>query len=119
MNLISHFIVSAVLAAILYPFVGAYAFLVLVSGFLIDADHYIYYVFKYKNLNPLKANRLFTDRKLVGVFCVFHTVEVLAVVSVLALFTMSGRLLLLGLVVHHLMDFYHESKINRLDSKVR
>ncbi len=118
MNLFAHFVVSLALAAAFYPFFGSYALLVLLTGFFIDLDHYLAYIFMTGDFNPFRANNYFLEKKPRNVFCVLHTVEFIAVIVVFSVFSTSGFILLAGLISHHIMDFYNGLKLNRLNSKV-
>lgn len=117
MRLLAHFIVSFVLALAIYPFFGSYSFLVLVSGFLIDVDHYLYYLLSGRGWNPFEANDFFIKVKSYNILCVFHTIELFLAVVVYAFFSRYGVILLVGLVVHHMMDLYSEYVLDRMDSK--
>lgn len=114
-----HFLVSIMLTAILYPFFGSLAFLVFLTSFLIDTDHYLVYVIKMRSFNPFKANRYF-DNNFEDVFCIFHTVEFFLIIVLGAVFFgVAGKILLFGLVVHHVMDFYNGYKLDRLNAKTK
>lgn len=117
MKLTAHFIVSITLALSLYPFFGLDALWVFVTGFLIDIDYYFYYVIKYRKFNVFEGNRFFKEVKLYNVLCVFHTIEVFLLVVVLSFLSLVGKILLIGLVVHYIMDIYNEIKLGRMDSK--
>lgn len=119
MDLSVHFLVSAVLAAAMYSFFGWYSLLIFVPGFLIDMDHYIYYVTKFGKFNLFKARRYFREVKLHKGLFIFHTVEVFVVVLLLAVFYSWGRMLFLGLLVHHAMDIFWEIKRCHMDAKSR
>lgn len=117
MRLIAHFIVSTILAIALYPFLGIDSTWVFVTGFLIDIDHYFYYIIKYRKLNVFEGNRFFKEVKLYNILLIFHTVEIFLLVVVLSFFSLIGKVLLLGLIVHHVMDVYNEIKLDRWGSK--
>ena len=80
MNVSIHFLTSLILTALFYPFFGLNSLWIFVGGFLIDFDHYLYYVFKFKNLSVKKAyyyhvkvdKRTVDDKDLLHLF---HTVE--------------------------------------------
>ena len=49
---------------LIFPFVGLSGFLIIFfSSFLIDVDHYLYYVFKKKDLNLKKAYKYFFEKR--------------------------------------------------------
>lgn len=76
-----------------------FAGLIFLSSFLIDADHYLYLIFKMKTLNPIKIIRYSKEsrKKIMGMpsymrdkayycWCFFHGIEFLALMLVLGIF---------------------------------
>ncbi len=115
MNLSVHIITSAILATILYPFFGLSALLVIVSSFLIDFDHFIYFAFKFKNLNIFKTYRFYNvelkKRSIDStkkILLVFHTIEFLLLIIILSFFSKVFFILLLGIVLHYILDIIYQ-----------
>jgi len=78
------------------------------SASFLDIDHYIFYLFKFKDLNYSKAYRFFEsiEHKPRKAFCILHTIEFLLLVAVLG-FVLKSQLvygLLIGLIFHLLID---------------
>lgn len=103
---------SILLAALFFPIFGWNSLLILVGGVLIDADHYIYYVFKFKKFNPFECNKYFTEdskksdyHMFDGLMLVFHTLEFLIVMIVLSFYSKLALALTIGIASHHLLDF--------------
>ncbi len=63
----THMLLGIVFVAaifLIFPSVGILgASIIFLSSFLIDIDHYIYYVYKKKSINPLRAYKWYTDHK--------------------------------------------------------
>lgn len=94
--------------------------LIFLSSFLIDFDHYMYYVFKKKDINPFKSTSWFmknhkngvikkfekknSKNKVKAYFCAFHTVELLLLIFIFALFIKPFLFILLGMLFHSLLD---------------
>ncbi len=111
MQVLTHLIVSIIIAIGLYPFYGIMSFLAVVSGFLIDLDHVIVYFFirrswslpesmKYFNrMSRLKRQEIFKDMPFY-----FHSIELLLAVAVAACLYEPLMPGLAALVAHHIMD---------------
>lgn len=116
MKPLAHFIASTLLFGMLFPVYGFWALLVYFSGFLIDADHYIYWIFKFKNFN-LVENYIYHTKKnrvpLKNMLHIFHVIEFWVLAGLIAVL-FYGRYefavfpLLMGSVVHLAMDFAWE-----------
>ena len=111
----THFIVSLILAAVLFPFVGVKSLMVFVGGVLIDFDHLIYYWIRFKDLKLKNAynyckNITHTEefRKKKKVFMIFHSVEFIAIVIILSFYYPILWILLIGMIVHIIMDIIYE-----------
>lgn len=108
MNLTSHFIVCLILTIILYPFFGLISLFVFIGGFFVDVDHYFWYVAETGKYNPIKCNNYFQEISLEECrknFLMFHT-KLFDIISILfAIFTLAGKLSLLGLITHRIMDY--------------
>ena len=121
MKLWTHFIATSLLALVLFPSFGIGAFWAFTTGFLIDIDHYFFYLirFRFRKLNPFKANKFFIENKFHGILCIFHTYEFFGIMLVIAFFSVVGRIMLLALLVHHAMDFYSELRLGSIDAKAK
>ncbi|MBT4057951.1 hypothetical protein HN992_01870 [Candidatus Woesearchaeota archaeon] len=62
MNVSVHFITSLILSLFLYPYLGLYALWILVGGWLIDFDHYLWTLFRLKTLSLKKSYHYHFDR---------------------------------------------------------
>jgi hypothetical protein len=118
MNISFHFISSIPLIAVLYPFFGDYTFLIFIGSFLIDFDHYLWSVVKFKNLSLKKSYQyhksIHSPHKERDVLHIFHTIEflILMVITTIILFKLnqiffykSFLMISLGIIYHQLFDF--------------
>ena len=124
------FIFSLILF-IIFPKIGIIGFVIIFfSSFLIDVDHYIYYVFKkrdlslknayswfiqkrkkYLTLSRKKRNEIYTEAHF------FHGVEILIILFLLGLFVHKYFCyILIGFAFHLFLDVIHQRKFHdRLD----
>lgn len=107
MELKHHFIVSLVLSILLFPFFKFNVIYIMVGGFLIDIDHYLWYIFKYRDFNIKKAYKLSKDKSITYRIHVFHLIEILIICVVLSFYSETFLMLLIGLIPHYIMDVYH------------
>jgi hypothetical protein len=114
MKLQIHFIVSFILALALFPFYGYYAILVFIGGFLVDADHFLYYLLRFKKFNLKKAYLYFEDvgktrnlREYQRFFLVFHFSEIIVLLVILSFFHKIFFIILIGLLSHIILDIIY------------
>ncbi len=107
MNLKHHFIVSSVLSLLLFPIFKFNVIYIMIGGFLIDSDHYLYYIFKYRSFNLRKAYHSEKDFKATsGRIYIFHLIDVLILCVILSFYSKIFLLFTIGLIPHHIMDYY-------------
>ncbi|MEA2037924.1 MAG: hypothetical protein U9O94_10540 [Nanoarchaeota archaeon] len=118
MRLAAHVIVSLILVLALFPFFGFYSLLALVGGVLIDFDHVIYYWIKFKSFDFKKGHKYFRDLALTKdksvtneLFMLFHSVEFIILIGILSFYYSPFLVLIIGTIVHMIMDFIYESSI--------
>jgi len=120
-----HIILSLIFVALLYLILPSLNLLELTiiffSAVLIDFDHYLYYVYKKRNLSLKKAFKWFLKLrdKYLSIpkskrssyfhsFCIFHASEPFILLIILAVFFPLFLFILLGATFHLLLDFiYH------------
>ena len=107
-----HFIASAILAVALYPVFNWKTALILIGGFLIDIDHYFWYVCKYKNFNLIKSYEFFMRNlklneftNVTGILLIFHTIEFFLIMLLLSFYNEFALIFTIGLLSHYLLDF--------------
>ncbi|MCK5043455.1 hypothetical protein KAR52_00445 [Candidatus Pacearchaeota archaeon] len=117
-HLIFGIIFSAILL-IIFPKIGWIGFFIIIlSTVLIDVDHYLYFVYKKKNLNLKNAFNWFIengkkfsslpkierDKFYLG-FCVLHGIEILFILFILGMFISKYFLfILVGFSFHLFLD---------------
>ena len=117
-----HLVTSLVLAALLYPLFGWLAVLVLVSGFMIDIDHYFWYVYKTKDFSFKGCYGFYMNivhkmdyGELKNSFLVFHTIEPVIAIIFLSFFSKIFLIILSGLLLHFALDtFFRLTKFKML-----
>jgi len=130
-----HFFFGLIFAGFLYflfPQVRWIEFLIIIfSTFLIDVDHYLYYVYKKKDLSLRNAYKWFMKRraKLLSMpwkqrnkfqtgFCFLHGVEVLFLLFLLSFIHRYFLFIFVGFAFHLLLDSIDQTtywdKINKV-----
>jgi len=104
--------------------------IVFLSSFLIDVDHYVYYLIKNKSFNPVKAFNYFSDARkrmlklsfekrkyYYSGWCFFHGIEWLFIFFILGIFISKYFLFIsIGFTSHLCLDWIEESHNNpRID----
>lgn len=105
---IYHIIIGLIISLLLYPIYGIKVLIIFISNLLIDADHYLWYVFRIKNLNLFKAFKFFKNRKLrekyKNILHIFHTIEILIIIIILSFYSEIFFLVLIGVIIHLILD---------------
>lgn len=106
---------------ILYPFYGVFSLLALAGGFLIDIDHYLYYVIHSGSLGIKKAyDFCFSGGKnYLTIFCVFHNIEFLLAMAMIGFFYNDFYPLAAGILLHFIMDMVYMYMGGRLKNEIR
>ena len=121
-----HLILGIILVAgllLVFPSIGVLgASIILASSVLIDVDHYLYYIYKTKKLNPIKAYYWFRGNALkcknlpkekrckvhFGTY-ILHGVEVLIILFTLGFFVSNiFYFILVGFTFHLIVDLSTE-----------
>ena len=130
-----HFILGIIFAATLlylFPQIGLFgAILIFLSSFLIDVDHYIFYVIIEKDLslsnaynwhlmNRKKMKKLSKKerRKHKNEILFFHGLEPLIILYFLSLFYLPFMFILIGFTFHLVLDIFDEIRTNRRVDKI-
>ncbi len=110
MELKEHIKYSFPFAIILFYIYGVNSLYFIVTSILIDIDHMIEYLIKAKDLNIKRMFKfyrrlfeVFSGRYYLGI-AVFHTIEFIFIVVIIAFYSKAGIFLLVGLLYHHLLD---------------
>jgi hypothetical protein len=113
---ILHFIASLILFVILYPYFGAASLMVFLTGWLIDADHALYYVLKFREFRWKKMYSYFKENKSKKkIINIFHTIEFYALVAVLSFYNVYALTAAIGLFAHVAMDLIHLASLGNFN----
>ncbi len=111
MTLGRHLMYTGATAAILLTFrSGVEVLLFTTAGILIDADHYLAYVIRRRDLSVRRMFRYFNEfqsvERTVPYFglCLFHTADILLLIGILSWFFPLLRPVVAGMLFHHLLD---------------
>ena len=129
-----HFIFGLIFAGFLYfifPKIGLVGFLIIIfSTFLIDVDHYLYYVYRKKDFSLRNAYKWFIKQKKKFLalprkqrnkfqtgFCFLHGIEILIILFLLGIFISKYfYFILIGFAFHLVLDIiYQRTIMDRLD----
>jgi len=129
-----HILLGTIFAAalfLIFPKISLIGFLLITaSTVLMDVDHYVYYVFKKRDLSLKNAYNWFLKKqerllllskeqrnKVLGPFCFLHGIEILIILLLLGLFVHKYfYFLLIGAAFHLFLDIIYQRKIHdRLD----
>ena len=131
MYLYIHFLTSLVLAGIFYPFIGLYSLWIIVGGFLIDADHYLWSLFghkqwsmKYSYTYHMEIGMGLRPYQPYEILHIFHIVEfwigmIVAAIITYALgwtfFFYMFAITFAGMMLHLTLDFFDLIKAKMVD----
>jgi len=107
MKIHQHFIITGAICMLLYHQVGWLNVLVAMTfGVLVDADHYLWYILKFKSFDLKKSMNYFNNIKDASrILLPFHWVEWCVVLLVLSLYFEIATYALLGYTIHISLDF--------------
>jgi len=135
----THFIFGLIFALIifyLFPQINLTGFfIILMSSFLIDIDHYLLYIIIKRDFNLKKSHKWFVDkrnyaltlpkekrRKLNPFPCIFHGFETTAILILLSFVSVIFFYILLGFLFHELLDgiyaVYYSFPLSHLGSQI-
>jgi len=109
MLVIFHLLFGLALSLALFPLYGWQVSIIFLANLLMDADHYAYYVLKFRSFNLLKARRYFIERTK-PTLLPFHTVEFIIPVLLLSFCYPFFFFVTVGIAAHLLLDFTDEFK---------
>ncbi|HLG24797.1 MAG TPA: hypothetical protein VI564_07755 [Candidatus Nanoarchaeia archaeon] len=106
-----HTLASLILAAILYKWAGLLSGIVLISGVLIDGDHFLWHLYNTKNFSLKKCYDYFiktSEKGRVhendGILLIFHTIEALIALAVLSFYSKIILVFTIGILLHYALD---------------
>jgi hypothetical protein len=103
----THILLGFLFAYITYWFTSLSIFqasLIFLASVLIDFDHYLWYVFKKKNLNLKKAYNFLKIKRKSKRLMIFHTIEFHIFVGLLGFIWAGFFYILIGMLFHSITD---------------
>ncbi len=113
MNMTYHFFTSLLLSILLFPFFKFNVVYIMVGGFLIDIDHYLNYILKFKSFSIKKAYNYGKNLTILYRFHIFHLIEILIICIILSFYSEIFLLVSIGLISHQLLDYYQMMFIHK------
>ena len=103
-----HIIFSLIASLILFflNLKPLFNFLFFLSAVLIDADHYLFYIIRKRDLNLMRAYKYFKKTR-ISVY-IFHTIEFFLLLLILSLFFNFFWLIFFGCLFHMILDLIYE-----------
>jgi len=102
---IVHIAFGILLSILLYPYFGFYVIIIFLASFLIDIDHFLWCGFKYKNWNLKNVYKFYiNNNKLKDILNIFHTIEFLILLIILAFYFRFFLFFLIGVSLHYILD---------------
>lgn len=105
MLILTHFLVSLILALGLFPIYKWYVLIIPIVGTLMDLDHVPYYIIRFKSLNPIKAYNYFKGKIECKDLAILHTVELLIVLFIFSFYNKIILIIFLTVLLHIMLDF--------------
>lgn len=104
-----HFITTLLICVPFYFVFGSQIWIIFVTGIFIDLDHIHIH---FKKLTTLKGiYDIVTKLKcegIVRIFCLFHTIEFLILISILSFYSKIFLLMLIAMIPHLIIDYTYE-----------
>ena len=108
-----HFLFGLIISLLLYPVYGINVLIIFFTNILLDVDHYILYIFKFRSFNMLKANKYFINH--VGTsFLFLHTAEFVILLLIFSLYSDFAFFILIGVALHLLLDIRDEFRFSHI-----
>ena len=127
-----HFLINLILSLfLLLVFPPTYVLIFFLASFLIDFDHYLYYIFEEKDFSLKRAYKWFAIKKEAlkkmpekerkihkRWFLVFHGVEGLALVLLLSKLFYPFLFVFIGMLAHNIEDLFEEIPLGIAERKL-
>jgi hypothetical protein len=102
-----HLLFGLLFAYVVYWFTSITIFqaiIIFLASFLIDVDHYLWYIYKKKNWNLKKAIYFLKTNKKLKTLMIFHTIEFHIIIGLLSFFWRGFFYIFIGMFFHSLVD---------------
>ena len=104
MLILTHFLISLILALGLFPIYKWYVLIIPIVGTAMDLDHFPAYFIKFKNLNLIKAYNYFKGETKCKDLAVLHTVELLIILFIFSFYNRIILIVFLTMLLHMVLD---------------
>lgn len=112
-----HFIATLILSIILFPYFRWLSLLAFIGGFLVDVDHYLMYIIKFKDFS-IKKTYEYCNKGPKHVLMIFHTAEVWIILFILSFVSKAALIIFIGLMLHMIMDLIYNYRKKRIKNRV-
>lgn len=109
-----HLLISSIIALLLYPLFGWKVLFILAGGVLIDIDHYLWYIYKFRKFSLRECYKYFEVnaeknkfKDVRGIIHIFHIIEFFLLAVFLSFFNDLALLFTIGLFFHYILDIIH------------
>ncbi|MBT4165909.1 hypothetical protein HOE04_02635 [archaeon] len=133
-----HITIGAIASIILYlifQLTPLQTLIIFLASFLIDVDHYLYYIFHKKNLSLKNAHHWFIEKRKKWVkltrkqkeehkhvIIIFHGIEYLIILIFLSFYNPVFTFIIIGTLIHLVLDYidlyYHKEKLHSKFSQI-
>jgi len=104
-----HILTGLAATLVAYPFVGLNALIILAASILPDADHYLIYVWRKRDLSIRRAYKYCASIKDAStLFLPLHYVEWLIIMLFASLYYDFVFLVMIGFLLHIILDIFYE-----------
>lgn len=121
-----HLVLTILICIFCFQFYGWNVIFILLGGVLVDIDHYLLYILKYRTINIKKAYQRFkgnikrSKREEPTAFeLLFHSIEFFVLMIILSFFSQIFFLIFIGLFFHLLTDGVIKKWITQIIKKKR
>jgi len=115
-----HFLVSIFIVMLLYPIFNWQVLMIFVGGVLIDIDHYLLYIYRFRKFSlrgcyryhhiKVKKNN---HKDVFGALLIFHTIEFLLLSVFLSIYSTLALMFTIGLLGHYTLDVIERYKLEK------
>ena len=104
-----HLIISLIVILALFPIYKFWTIGILFGGYLIDFDHYLWYILRKRDFSLKKAYKYSLPENKISkekdVLHIFHVWEFWVIMLILSFFNIFFTLVFIGMIIHLIMDF--------------
>jgi len=117
---LTHFLVSLFIAVLLYPVFGWEVLMIFIGGVLIDVDHYMLYIYRFKKFSLKECYKYYhidikknNFKDVFGALLIFHTIEFLLLSVFLSIYSKLALMFTVGLLAHYTLDTIEKYQLEK------